>query len=351
MKRREYLSGLAGIGAVSMIGTTSATATQAGSGAATSVLTVQDPSGDNHGDGSLTRPTAGAFYEGAWDATEFRLQKTDSRVVLEFDMVDVQNPFDGSNGFSHEFFQIYIRDPNADSDLPSGTKGREALKANFEDPYHYRVAVHGWWGAVEDPLGNELSPDVQASVDGTTVTIDVPKSAVGGDPDDKELCILVCPQDGNSAGGLRVIEESKGKWVFGGGGSDTPKVVDMITPEGVNQSDALSNFGLGALELPYLDVDQHSGYKPGDSTDSPGDSPGNTPDVPDVGGKTPTNLDGDDLVEDVNGDGEGDLFDALHYYNNRDSAAITDNPTYFDFDGDGSSGDLFDALELFNQIK
>jgi hypothetical protein len=56
-------------------------------------------------------------------------------------------------------------------------------------------------------------------------------------------------------------------------------------------------------------------------------------------------------MEDVDGDGEGSIFDALTYYNNRDSEAITSNPTYFDFDGDGESGTLFDAIELYNKLK
>lgn len=64
-----------------------------------------------------------------------------------------------------------------------------------------------------------------------------------------------------------------------------------------------------------------------------------------------TDLDGDTLLEDTNGDGSGDIFDALSYYNNRDSATVQNNPEQFDFDGDGDSGTLFDALELYNELR
>jgi hypothetical protein len=63
------------------------------------------------------------------------------------------------------------------------------------------------------------------------------------------------------------------------------------------------------------------------------------------------NLDGDAKLEDVNGDGSGDIFDVLTYYNNRDSDAVQNNPTQFDFDGDGSAGTLFDALALYNEFQ
>ena len=65
----------------------------------------------------------------------------------------------------------------------------------------------------------------------------------------------------------------------------------------------------------------------------------------------PGTLDDDPLLEDVDGDGDGDLFDALHYYDNRNSAVVQNNPDLFDFDGDGDAGDLFDALELFEQVN
>lgn len=63
------------------------------------------------------------------------------------------------------------------------------------------------------------------------------------------------------------------------------------------------------------------------------------------------NLDSDPLLEDVNGDGRGDIFDALTYYNSRQSDVIQQNPTQFDFDGDGTTGTLFDTLSLYNSVK
>ena len=62
-------------------------------------------------------------------------------------------------------------------------------------------------------------------------------------------------------------------------------------------------------------------------------------------------VDGDGKLEDVDGNGGADLFDALTYYNERNSDVVENNPSAFDFDGDGTAGTLFDALALFNDIS
>jgi hypothetical protein len=65
----------------------------------------------------------------------------------------------------------------------------------------------------------------------------------------------------------------------------------------------------------------------------------------------PADLDGDALLEDVDGDGNGNVFDALTYYNNRNNDTIQNNPQQFDYDGDGTVGTVFDAIELYNKVK
>ena len=73
--------------------------------------------------------------------------------------------------------------------------------------------------------------------------------------------------------------------------------------------------------------------------------------VPQVANVTPQSLNDDPLLEDIDGDGRGTIFDALAYWNNRNDPAIVDNPQYFDFDGDGDTGDLFDTLALYRTIR
>jgi hypothetical protein len=61
-------------------------------------------------------------------------------------------------------------------------------------------------------------------------------------------------------------------------------------------------------------------------------------------------LDDDPLLEDVDGNDETNIFDAITYYNERDSAAMDAYPNLFDFDGDGTAGTVFDAIALYNEV-
>jgi len=77
--------------------------------------------------------------------------------------------------------------------------------------------------------------------------------------------------------------------------------------------------------------------------------PGSNPTVP--GGQGPAqNVDSDPLLEDVDGSGTADVFDAIALYNNRNEAIVQNNPQYFDFDGNNQI-DVFDAIELYNKIQ
>lgn len=61
------------------------------------------------------------------------------------------------------------------------------------------------------------------------------------------------------------------------------------------------------------------------------------------------NLDSDPQLEDVNGDGDGNIFDAITLYNSRNSDAVQNNVELFDFTDDGVV-DLFDAIGLYNEL-
>jgi PKD repeat protein len=64
----------------------------------------------------------------------------------------------------------------------------------------------------------------------------------------------------------------------------------------------------------------------------------------------PQDLDRDGMLEDIDGNGDGEIFDAVAYYNNKDSDTLRTTPALFDFDGDGRVGTIFDAVALYNDI-
>lgn len=66
-------------------------------------------------------------------------------------------------------------------------------------------------------------------------------------------------------------------------------------------------------------------------------------------GTVPNDLDDDEQFEDINGNGEGDLADAVALFQLRNDPAITDYADAYDFSGNGEI-DLADVVDLFQEV-
>nr|WP_089696549.1 glucodextranase DOMON-like domain-containing protein [Halogranum gelatinilyticum] len=224
------------------------------------VAAFDDPAGDDAGPGSYTYPTADVFKPGVFDLDALEVYETDDRYQFLYRFVGpVANPWGGSGGFSVQHLQLYIRDPAASGGT---TEAREGVNATFESAYHRRVAADGFT--------NEFAPRVEAA-DGSVVTEDVeltayqsidaikvgiPKSSLSGlgSLDSLAFVPLVLGQDGFSPGRIRPVQASNGAYVFGGGRDDSanPNVIDLATPEGVTNADALAYSAEQQATVPYL---------------------------------------------------------------------------------------------------
>ena len=72
---------------------------------------------------------------------------------------------------------------------------------------------------------------------------------------------------------------------------------------------------------------------------------------PVAGGDPPQDLDNDLLYEDVNGDGEFDIFDVQFLFENLDNECVEEYSQYYDFSGmDDNRASIFDVQHLFNQL-
>ncbi|ELZ37595.1 glycoside hydrolase family 97 catalytic domain-containing protein [Halorubrum tebenquichense] len=209
-----------------------------------------DPRGDDDGPGEYVYPTNGAFREGAFDLRSFRVLETDEEYRFAFEVENLYDTFGGD--FSPHYFLAYLRDPEADGGRaePLDDLG---LAAEFDDPWQYRVDASGFGRGITDADGANLgTPEVFASFDADTAVVSIPKSAVGGDLSEWEVLPVVGSED---RGGLRAVAVDAGDFVFGGareGAADNaPRVIDLITPDGVSQADAL-DYGPDSLaSLPF----------------------------------------------------------------------------------------------------
>jgi hypothetical protein len=224
--------------------------------------TIDDPAGDDDGPGAYTYPTADAFRDGAFDLLSVEVAQTPSLARFTFEVDTLYDAFGGR--FSPHMFLLWVRDPNASG---GATESLDDLGANvtFDAPWHYRLRVDGFnLDAVDAggaPITGEdgstigLSPSVD--FDAGTVTLDVDRAAFDGAAlSDLEIVAAVGSED---FGTLRAVQETAGGYVFGGADPDAvdnaPLLLDVTTPDGVAQSDALAYSTDQRATLPFTSID------------------------------------------------------------------------------------------------
>lgn len=109
------------------------------------------------------------------------------------------------------------------------------------------------------------------------------------------------------------------------------EVYDFVTSEGEADS-AYTADGAPVTDSASITVEADAVEGPGDITDN---------------GEPATDLDGDGLYEDIDGDGELTIFDVQALFDERSNIA-SENVEFFDFDDNGEL-DIFDVQALFDQ--
>jgi len=227
------------------------------------VAELTDPSGDDDGPGEYTYPTDSSFPDGAFDLRSLTVEQTPSLHQFTFDVEILNNAFGSERGFSPHMFVLWIRDPSKDS---GSTSSLDDLGANveFEDAWHYRLEVSGFTKSVVDADGSALRDDEGNAVsvrdvvdtDAGTVTLRIDRAALGGvDAADLEVVGMV---QSEAFGSLRPVEVENGDFVFGGakdGAVDNaPRIMDLVTPDGVDQTEALAYSADERATLPFVSL-------------------------------------------------------------------------------------------------
>ncbi|WP_371161923.1 glycoside hydrolase family 97 catalytic domain-containing protein [Halorubrum miltondacostae] len=209
-----------------------------------------DPAGDDDGPGEYVYPTNGAFRDGAFDLRSFRVLETEEEYRFTFEVENLYDVFGGD--FSPHYFLVYLRNPDASDGRTTALDDLD-LTAEFDQPWQYRIDASGFGRGITDTNGGSLgTPEVFTSFESDTAVISIPKSVVGDNIADWEVVPIVGSED---VGTLRPVAEEAEAYVFGGaheGAADNaPRVIDLVTPEGVSQADAL-DYGPGSLaSLPF----------------------------------------------------------------------------------------------------
>jgi alpha-amylase/alpha-mannosidase (GH57 family) len=219
------------------------------------ILDVDDPVNDDHGPGTYTYPGDSVFTSGNFDILNFQVGYDEDNIVFRFNLRGpVDNPWGSPNGLSLQTFDIYIDQQGNGSGGDSFLPGRNlALQAGYS--WDYAITVEGWDFGIYVPGGEgptRIAPGSQFSVltdpGQRRVTIRVPKSILGDNPQDWRYAAVVLGQEGFPAGGVmrvRDVNPVAEQWRFGGaptGSRNHTRVIDFVWPVEGDQETWLSDF-------------------------------------------------------------------------------------------------------------
>lgn len=216
---------------------------------------IVDPEGDDTGPGTYTYPTDGVFNPGNFDITAFQVGYDDNNVVFRFTLRGpIDNVWDSPNGISVQTFDVYVDKDGAAAGGDALLPGRNVA---LSDAYRwdYAITVEGWTSGIYVP-GDEGPEQVASASEFAVlsdpgqrkVTIRVPKSILGDDPENWQYAAMIMGQEGFPSGGVmrvRDVNVDNEQWRFGGapeGTTNHTRVIDLVWPEAGQQEAWLSDF-------------------------------------------------------------------------------------------------------------
>ncbi|MCX5801612.1 MAG: hypothetical protein NTX17_09530 [Candidatus Eisenbacteria bacterium] len=258
----EYLSeSIIGVGA------RAATVSAAGKGplpggTEKTLLSMDDPLGDDNGPGSYTYPTNAVFVGGAYDAKHFEVSMDSTDIFFRVSIAgDLTDPWGGDVAFCLQGIDLYI---DTDGKPGSGAKqlytARNANAGSGSEWEYYVMANMDEVGLYDVDLKRIPRARVAAWGDPLTrtITVKVPVEFVGKPDRNWKVIAFVVGHDGYSPGRVRPITTTSQEWSFGGSVNSSlePGIIDLIVPPGQSQKDILGAFkATGKLvEIPGVKI-------------------------------------------------------------------------------------------------
>ncbi len=219
----------------------------------TTVLSVTDPTGDDHGPGTYQYPTSPSYTAGSWDLTGFQVITAGSEVYLRTSLATLVPTFGSVDGA--QLLDIYVHDPAAASTSTAAAYPSRNYTIAPADAWSQRLEIQGfaspvWVNAAGDQVGTPAA--VVASTVAKTITIALPESEFGTPGSGWTFTVAITGQNGFNADQAISFTTNPGQYTLGVcpvGASEpicalnpnsVPEVMDTITPPGVSQATELN---------------------------------------------------------------------------------------------------------------
>jgi carbohydrate-binding DOMON domain-containing protein len=214
---------------------------------------VTDPSGDDNGPGNYAYPTSDNFKPGAFDIQEFQIFDDGTNIIFRLKTRDLTPTFGSPLGA--QLIDVYVHDPSATTTSTAASNPSRNFQIAPAFAWDRLIQVQGFGQRYIDASGATVGTvAISANQISRFITFRVPKSSLGGSPGHGwGFTVVLTGQDGFSSTGdqARGFQSTPQDFQFGvcaATSSDphctvdpttVPKVMDVLTPPGVAQSDEL----------------------------------------------------------------------------------------------------------------
>ena len=216
----------------------------------TSLFDVTDPDGDDNGPGNYAYATFVDFQAGAWDMQRFQVFDDGTNIIFRVQNRN-QSPTFGSP-LGAQLIDVYVHDPAAASTSTAAAHPFRNFQIAPDSAWSTLIQVQGFGQRVESATGTTLGTvSIRANSLSRFITFSVPKAALGQPGPGWKFTVVETGQDGFSpdqARGFAATPQDVAFGVCATGSLDpqctfspgaVPKVIDVLTPTGVLQSDEL----------------------------------------------------------------------------------------------------------------
>ena len=232
------------------------------------LLEVTDPDHDDNGPGNYAYPTSTAFHDGAYDIELFQVYDAGSDVIFRLKTRDLTNTFGSPLGA--QLIDIYVHDPAATTTSTAAANAPRNFHITSAGAWSRLIQAQGFGQRYEDASGATLGTvQIAGNPISRFITIRVPKASLGQPAPGWGFTVVLTGQDGFSTDNdqARQFTPTPEDFHFGVcaapsadahctvGPNTVPKLMDVITPPGVTQSDEVdytlhTPVVLGAVTIP-----------------------------------------------------------------------------------------------------
>ncbi|ADM27517.1 glycoside hydrolase family 57 [Ignisphaera aggregans DSM 17230] len=229
------------------------------------ILDIKDPIGDDNGTGTYVYPKNAVFKPGVFDLTGFKVIDQGDKLIFYVYVRDLGgNPWNGPNGFSLQYVQIYVRTTLG----VAGKTNTFGLNANLteDSAWHFALLLAPGWGSDPVPIGERAA---LVYFNGTTVVqdgilsvyTDVASNAIIAEvakmvlPDVENAgkwiyTVVLTSYDGYGTDRIRSFSIEATEWVVGVGKDlavatalgVVPRIMDLLAPSAELQYTMLNSF-------------------------------------------------------------------------------------------------------------